>query len=137
MVMQAEVLQGSILSLTLYNMYLTTGVYLSLLTTPVVIFSEKCSAVSLSSMEERCERWNININKVRTQSIYFSHRIRPPESHLTLNEWNIPFVNSVKYFGVIFDVKITWMLQIELNEAKVFRTFIRIYSLFKREQFKR
>jgi hypothetical protein len=50
-----------------------------------------------------------------------------------LNEVNIPFVNNAKYLGVIFDKKITWRLHIEIIEAKAFRTFIRINSLFKSE----
>jgi hypothetical protein len=37
---------------------------------------------------------------------------------------NIPFLNSVKYLGVIFDKTIT-------VEARAFRTFIGIYLLFK------
>jgi hypothetical protein len=60
-------------------------------------------------------------------------RVRPPEVHLTLNGRNIPFVNHVKYLGVIFDKRITWTLHMEMIEAKAFRTFIRIYSLFKIE----
>jgi hypothetical protein len=39
---------------------------------------------------------------------------------------NIPFVNKIKYLGVIFDKRITWRLQREMIEAKAFRTFIRI-----------
>jgi hypothetical protein len=70
----------------------------------------------------------------KTRGIYFSHSRRPPESHLTLNGRHIPFVNSVKYIGVIFDKRVTWRLHIEMIEAKAFRTFIRIYSLFKSEQ---
>jgi hypothetical protein len=66
----------------------------------------------------------MKINEDKTRAIYFSHRIRPPESLLTLNGWNIPFENSVKYLGVIFDKKITWRPHIEMNEAKAFRTFI-------------
>jgi hypothetical protein len=46
----------------------------------------------------------------------------------------IPFVNSVKYLGVIFDKKITWRPHIEMIKAKAFRTFIRVYSLFKSER---
>jgi hypothetical protein len=58
----------------------------------------------LSSMETWCERWNIKINEDKTQGIYFSRCRRPPESHLTLNGRNIPFVNSVKTcLDVIFD----------------------------------
>jgi hypothetical protein len=56
-------------------------------------------------------------------------------SHLTLNERNIPFVNSVKYLGVIFDKKVacTNILHIEMIKAQVFRTFTRVYFLFKSE----
>jgi hypothetical protein len=44
------------------------------------------------------------------------------------------FLNSVKYLGVIFDKKITWSPHMEMIEAKAFRTFIRVYSLFKIER---
>jgi hypothetical protein len=63
------------------------------------------------------ERWNIEINEDKTWSIYFSHRRAPPESLLTLNGWNIPFLNNVKYIGVIFDKRITWRLHLERIEA--------------------
>jgi hypothetical protein len=36
---------------------------------------------------------------------YFSRSHQPPEFHLTLNGRNIPFVNSVKYLGVIYRTK--------------------------------
>jgi hypothetical protein len=51
-----------------------------------------------------------------------------------LNGRNIPFVNSVKYLGVIFDKRMTWKLHVQMTEAKAFKTFIRIYSLFKSER---
>jgi hypothetical protein len=70
----------------------------------------------------------------KTQAIYFSHGPRPVETCLTLNGRNIPFVNQVKYLGVIIDRKITWRLHIEAIEAKAFRTFIIVYSLFKSER---
>jgi hypothetical protein len=80
------------------------------------------------------ERWNIKINEEKTQAILFSHQRRPPDSLLTLNGRNIHFVNNVKYLGVIFDKKMTWRLHIETIEANAFRTFIRLYSLFKSER---
>jgi hypothetical protein len=61
----------------------------------------------------------------------FSHRLRSPGTHLTLNGRNIPFLCHVKHLGVIFDKEIAWRLHIEMTEAKNFRTFIRIYSPFK------
>jgi hypothetical protein len=53
-----------------------------------------------------------------------------------LNGRNIPFVNSAKYLGVIFDrrVRVTWRMHTEMIAAKAFRTFIRLYSLFKSER---
>jgi hypothetical protein len=64
-------------------------------------------------------------------SFSFSHRIRPPECLLTLNGWNIPFVNSSKYLSVIFYKKITWRLHIQTVATKTYRTFVTLYSLFK------
>jgi hypothetical protein len=87
----------------------------------------------LSATEIWCERWNIKINEDRTQAIYFSYRLRLTEAYLTFNEQNIPFLNHVKYLGVIFDKRIIWTLHLEMTEAKDIRTFIRIYSLFKNE----
>jgi hypothetical protein len=85
-------------------------------------------------MEERTKRWNIKINEDKKQAIYFSHRIRQLESPLTLNGQNIPFVNNVEYFDVIFDRKITRRLHIKTIETKAFRARIRTYSLFKSER---
>jgi hypothetical protein len=56
--------------------------------------------------------------EIRLRYICFSHRPRPPEAHLTLNGCNIPFINHVKYLGIIFDKRITWRLHIEMIEAK-------------------
>jgi hypothetical protein len=88
----------------------------------------------LSAIERWSERWDIKINEDKTQAVYFSNRLRPPEAHLTPNGRNIPFVNHVKYLGVIFNERITWKLHIEMIEAKSYRTFIRIYSLLKSER---
>jgi hypothetical protein len=81
---------------------------------------------ALSAIEKWCERWNIQISEDKTQTINLSHRLRPPEAHLTLNGRNIPFVNHVKYLGKIFDKRITYRLHIKMIEAKAFRIFIRI-----------
>jgi hypothetical protein len=56
----------------------------------------------LNSMATWCESWNIKINEDKIREIYFTHRNRLPDSLLTLNGRNIPFVNSVKYLGTIF-----------------------------------
>jgi hypothetical protein len=145
--MQAWVPQGSILSSILYSMYIndapqTPGVYLALFADDTCLYAKECKEGyglrklqhGLSSMEMWCECWNIKINEEKTRAIYFSHRLTPPESHLTLNGWNIPFVNSIKYLCVIFNKRITWRLHIEMIEAKAFRTFITVYTLFKNDR---
>jgi hypothetical protein len=80
-----------------------------------------------------CECWNTKI-KDKTQAIYFSHRLRSPEAHLTLIERKIPFVNHVNYLSVVFDKRIICRLHIEMFEVKAFRTFIRTYSLLNNER---
>jgi hypothetical protein len=88
----------------------------------------------LDSMAVWCKLWNIKMNEDNTRAIYFTRRNRPPDSLLILNGRNIPFVNSVKYLGVLFDKRMTWRVHIQIIEAKAFRTFIRIYSLSKSER---
>jgi hypothetical protein len=66
-----------------------------------------------------CKRWNIKINEdKKTRAIYFTHRNRLPDSLLKLNERNIPFVNGVKYIGVLFDKRMTWRLHIQMIEPQ-------------------
>jgi hypothetical protein len=59
-----------------------------------------CVCVCVSFM-----RWNIKLIEDKPQAICFSHRWRPVESYLTLKGRQVPFVNNVKYLGVIFDKK--------------------------------
>jgi hypothetical protein len=63
----------------------------------------------------------------KTQAIYFSRRRRMPKEDLQLNGRNIPFLNSAKYLGVIFDRRLTWRLHIE----KTLGTYITTYSIFQ------
>jgi hypothetical protein len=45
----------------------------------------------------------------------------------------LKFTTRLISLGVVFDKRITWRLHIEIIEANAFRTFIRIYSLFRSE----
>jgi hypothetical protein len=96
------------------------GVQLALFADDTCLYAIECKEgyVLRKTVAEWSTRWNIKINEDKTQAIYFSHRIRPPESLLTLNEQN----------------KITWRSHIEMIEAKAFRAFIKTYSILKSKQ---
>jgi hypothetical protein len=140
--MEAGVPQGSVLSPTLYNLYIndtpqTIGVHLALFADYICLHATdrkegyivRKLQRGLDSLVAWCERWNIKITEDKNRAIYFSHQRAPPMSLLTLNRWNIPFINNVKYLGAIFDKRITKRLHLERIEAKAFRTFIRLHSL--------
>jgi hypothetical protein len=128
--MQAGVPQGSGMSPTPYNLYIndtpqTHGVHLAIFAGGTCLYATKCKEGyvlrklqhSLNSVASCCDRWNVKINEEKIRTIYFSHRIRQPVFLLPLNGRDIPFLNSIKYLGVIFDKKITWRLYIETIEA--------------------
>jgi hypothetical protein len=57
-----------------------------------------------------------------TTTVGFDYGLTSPrEAHLTLNGRTIPFVNYVKYVGIILDKRTTWRLRVETIEAKAFR----------------
>jgi hypothetical protein len=67
--------------------------------TPVYMTDQKDGYVlrklprGLSVIESWCERWNIKVDEDKIQAIYFSHKIKSRDAHLTFNGRNIPFVN--------------------------------------------
>jgi hypothetical protein len=82
----------------LYNIYIndtpqTPGVHLALFADDTCPYETECKEGyvlrklqrGLDAIEKWCEHWNIKINEEKTQAIYFSHRRRPPKSHLKLN----------------------------------------------------
>jgi hypothetical protein len=145
--MQAGVPQGSVLSPTLYTLYIndtpqTRVVNLALFEDDTCLYAtdRKEGYVlrkiqrGFDSMAAWCKHWNIKINEKKTRAIYFTRRNRPPDSPRKLYGRNIPFVNSLKYLGVLFDKRMARRIHIQMIEAKAFRTFIRIYFLFKGER---
>ena len=56
-------------------------------------------------------RWGFQLNETKSEAVFFSHRDIPPDK-LIVNGHSIPWSNSAKYLGVIFDRKLTWANQI-------------------------
>jgi hypothetical protein len=96
--MPAGVPQDSVLSPTLYNIYIsdatqTSGVYLALFADYTSLYATdrnesfvvRIFQRGLSSMETWCEHWSIKVIEGKTQVIYYSRSRRPPESCLTQN----------------------------------------------------
>jgi hypothetical protein len=144
--MQARVPQGRVESLAQYKFindtHQTPGVNLALFADDICLYATdlKVGYVlrkiqrGLNSMATWCESWIIKINEEKTRTIYFTNRNRPPDSLLALNGRNTSFVNNVKYLGLIFNKRMIWRLHVQMMEAKAFRTFIRLCSLFKSER---
>jgi hypothetical protein len=85
----------------------------------------------LTAVNSWCERWNITLNGGKTQASYFTRRPRVPDNMLQLNGRDIPFVNNVRYLGVISDRRMTWRHHIKRTVAKALRTYVRAQSLLK------
>jgi retron-type reverse transcriptase len=110
--MEAGVPQGSVLSPTLYDLYINDthqakGVHLALFADDTCLYATdrkegyivRKLQRGLDSMVAWCERWNIKINEDKIRAIYCYQRA-PPKSLLTWKGRNIPFVNNVKYLVV-------------------------------------
>jgi hypothetical protein len=136
--------QGSVLAPVLYSLYINDapaapGIHFALFADDTCVYAtEKHERLVLNKLQRGliavgswCQRWNLKINEGKTQAIYITRRRRMPGDDLQRNGRNIPFVNSVKYLGVIFDRRMTWRLHIEKIAAKALGTYIRTYSIFK------
>jgi len=66
-----------------------------------------CSEVAARLHLNRVVVCELEHKSMKTQDIYFSHQRRQGEVHLTLKGRNIPFINNVKYLGVILDGEYT------------------------------
>jgi hypothetical protein len=103
----------------------TPGVYVALFADDTCIYTTDLKAgyvlrklqCDLTSMESRCEHWNIKFDEDKTQAIYFFHRRRLVEAFLSLKGLQVSFVNHMKYLGVILMKRTACRLQIEMIAA--------------------
>jgi hypothetical protein len=87
----------------------TPGVHLALFAGDTCLYAtERKEGYVLRKLQCGLNSWRPGVGAgiQKSVTIYFSHQIRQHDYLLMLNEWNIPFVNSVKYPGVIFNKKV-------------------------------
>jgi hypothetical protein len=109
----------------------TPGIHFALFADDTCIYSTKkierrvlCKLqCGLTALKSWYEVWNTKINEEELKISISPEHVRVPE--------NIPFANSAKCLGVIFDRKKTWRLNIGRIAAKALVTYIRTYSLIK------
>jgi hypothetical protein len=97
-----------------------------------VMLSESCSEVSVL-LRRGVWAWikkSIKIRLMLSTFLVYLGLMR----FILIQRTEYPFVNHVKYLGVIFDKRITSRLHREMTEDKNFRTFIRNYPYSKSER---
>lgn len=141
--------QGSILSPTLYSIYVSdlkldrhsnsacyaddTAVYASANRTVTIC---KRLQRTLTRVEKYCAKWKIKINPVKTQAILFPFNNRwrrRPTTNLVLNNIPIDFSTSVTYLGVILDSKLIFRTHLEHMRGKATRCMAALYPLIGRK----
>jgi hypothetical protein len=146
-VMKAGMPQGSVLSPTLFNMYIndapqTHGVHLTLFADDTCLYvtdRKECLLLENSSAVSAQRRRGVSAGitkliRIRlggSTSLVVVDRLSLT-SHKKWTRYSIYKYRKISRF--IFDKKVTWRLHIEIMNAKAFRTFFRIYFLFKSER---
>jgi hypothetical protein len=136
--------QGSVRTPVLYNLYINDAsvaseTHLALFADDTCIYAtekSKCRDLcklqrGLTSVNSWCERWSINVNEGKTRVIYFSRRRKIPEHVPQLKGRNIPFLNNIKYFSVIYDRRMIWRVHIEHTTTKALGMYIGTYYSLK------
>lgn len=125
---EAGVPQGSLLSPTLFSIYINDmpraphvmmGVYAD--DTALIAQSwhglQACKylQVALNSYESWCEDWRVKINVAKSSAVLFSKRRTAKAtsvSDLELFEETIPWTNEARYLGVTLDKTLSWQANI-------------------------
>jgi hypothetical protein len=84
-------------------------------------------------MESWHELWNIRVSENKTHG-HLLLSWTDQQSVLLHQEARTLVAHQARCVGTIFDRKITQRIHIEAVKAKDFRTFVRVYSLLKSEQ---
>lgn len=129
--MEAGVPQGSVLSPILYAVY-TADVPKTKMTS-LAVYADDTAILARSTqpqmvtrylqeamdrLEEWCSLWRISVNPEKSSAILMTRRRFQPEGDVKMFDRVIPWVNQVKYLGVILDKTLRFGPHLDYTVAK-------------------
>jgi hypothetical protein len=145
---RAGVPQGSVLGPILYNIFTFdipkfNNTFLSMFADDTAIYTaHKYPAnivirlqLALDAVAKYFLKWKISINVEKTVAIYFTRRRNEryfPSHEIQLNNKGIPWCQSIKYLGIIFDTKMIFNKQIGATVDKINKLIRILYPFINR-----
>ncbi|GFX64348.1 probable RNA-directed DNA polymerase from transposon X-element [Trichonephila clavipes] len=138
------VAQGSLLGPLLFNLYINDIPYYTL--TKLNMFADdtavhttyrRISSVTyalnkhLNLLEKYYDQWKISINVEKSAAVIFTKRRKLPPPPIMYNT-TIPWSQSTKYLGIIFDKNLTWKTHIQHTRNKFRKIMFKLYPLIGR-----
>ncbi|GFX63402.1 probable RNA-directed DNA polymerase from transposon X-element [Trichonephila clavipes] len=140
----AGIAQGSILGPVLFNLYVndilkSTKTMLCMYADDTAILSRHKNLNTLveninehlAHLEIWFSVWKIALNSSKTEAVFFSQRVPPPE--ITLQNQRIPWSHHTKYLGVYLDKTLTFRQHITQIRTKFKNVTHKYYSLICRK----
>ena len=138
----AGVPQGSKLSPTLFNIFsydiptsnkIMIAQYADdtalLYTAKQISFCSSVMNKFIPTLLDWYHKWGFNLNETKSEAVFFSKREEHPPK-LIVNNHRIPWSDSAKYLGVIFDRKLSWRKQAKAVRDKTNAAFQSLKPFF-------
>ncbi|GFW38622.1 probable RNA-directed DNA polymerase from transposon X-element [Trichonephila clavipes] len=138
------VAQGSLLGPLLFNLYINdipdyslTKLNMFADDTAVHTTYKRISSVTyalnkhLKLLEKYYDQWKISINVEKSAAVIFTKKRKLPPPP-TMYNTTIPWSQSTKYLGIIFDKNLTWRTHIQHTRNKFRKIMFKLYPLIGR-----
>ncbi|GFV58588.1 probable RNA-directed DNA polymerase from transposon X-element [Trichonephila clavipes] len=138
------VAQGSLLGPLLFNLYINdipdyTLTKLNMFADDTAVHTtyRRISSVTyalnkhLKLLEKYYDQWKISINVEKSAAVIFTKRRKLPPPP-TMYNTTIPWSQSTKYLGIIFDKNLTWKTHIQHTRNKFRKIMFKLYPLIGR-----
>ncbi|GFV37002.1 probable RNA-directed DNA polymerase from transposon X-element [Trichonephila clavipes] len=138
------VAQGSLLGPLLFNLYINdipdytlTKLNMFADNTAVHTTYKRISSVTyalnkhLKLLEKYYDQWKISINVEKSAAVIFTKKRKLPPPP-TMYNTTIPWSQSTKYLGIIFDKNLTWRTNIQHTRNKFRKIMFKLYPLIGR-----